>query len=62
MTKREMQETIKERCEEAWNDLRESTALFGANDEVTKRDCARWSVLDDLYNELFNEPIEYEYE
>ena len=60
MTKREMQETIKERCKESWNDLRESTAIFGANDKITSRYCARWSVLNDLYTELFNESIEYE--
>lgn len=62
MTKREMKEKIAERCKESWNDLCESTSLFGANDKVTNRDRARWAVLDNLYTELFNESIEYEYE
>ena len=60
MTKSEMKEKIAERCKEEWNSLRESIELFGANDELTKRDRSRWAVLNDLYTELFNESLHYE--
>ena len=59
MTKSEMKEKIAERCKEEWNSLRESASLFGENDKVTKRDRARWAVLNDLYTELFNESLDY---
>ena len=57
MTKREMKEKIEERCKEEWNNLHESTLLFGEDHKITKRCRARWAVLYDLYIELFNESI-----
>lgn len=60
MTKRKMKEKIEERCKESWNELCESIELFGVDHKVTKRYRTKWSFLDGLYTELFNELLDYE--
>lgn len=59
MTKKEMQETIKERCLTAWQDLSYCIKDYGKHDNKTAIARARWIALNNIYFDLFGREIKY---
>lgn len=59
MTKKEMQETIEERCLQAWEDLKYCTKAYGKHDNKTAIARARWIALNNIYTDLFEREIKY---
>lgn len=59
MTKNEMEETVKERCLRAWEDMKYCTKEYGKKDIKTVIARSKWVSLDSLYVDLFGREIKY---
>ena len=55
MTKLEMKENLKAKCEESWEKYKLMERSFGKDEDITQRALGAWVALDDLYLELFRE-------
>lgn len=53
MSKDKVKAVIKSKVVQEWEDLKLYNEYLGSKNSLTIRSRARWSVLDDLWNELY---------
>lgn len=54
MSKDKVKAVIKSKVVQEWEDLKLYNEYLGSKNSLTIRSRARWSVLDDLWNELYH--------
>ena len=55
MTKLEMEENLKKKCNQAWDLYNIFESANGNDDIMTQKFLTKWATYDDLYKEFFGE-------